>query len=166
MDTDRYNRVVMPHRAYLARYAHVLEFDHHKREELVQETMCLAAEKLDTLKEDGAAKGWLKVIMRNASIDTYRKEEGFTFISMDQFDENNMPNEVAEFFHAPEPDEDISAMWELVDTMSLKDQMILRLHFDQGYTAKEIGHRLNISLDAAEKRIQRAQARLKEIANE
>lgn len=163
---DRYERLVMPHQTYLTKYAKKLEKDPGLVEDLVQETLCKAAERLSLLADDKAVKGWLRKIMYNACVDSYRKEKGYTFISLDKFNLDDLPDDIAKHLTASLPDEQRETLWELSLLLPAMDRSILRARCIFGFSFEEIAWNLGVPPDTARKRYERATERLKEICNE
>jgi len=163
---NRYERVVMPHQTYLLKYAKTLEKDPSLVEDLVQETLCKALEKLDQLIEVGAVKGWLRTIMYNVCVNTYRPERGLTFVSLDAFDtEDDIPADILEHLIDPEPDENTDYMYECLGKMDALDRCVIVARAELGHSFAHIGWMLGIPPDTAHKRYKRALARLKELCN-
>lgn len=155
MDNDRYNKVVMPHHAFLARFAHTLEKDPEERKDLVQETLCVAAEKLDTLTKDKAVKGWLRTIMYHVAVDGMRQ---LRYVSLD----DALAADESEGFIADVSTES-EDLWQAIAVLSSRgDRLCMGLHA-MGCTAKEISMLMGQTQDAIAKRTQRATLKLREI---
>lgn len=154
MDINRYNKVVMPHHAFLARFAHTLEHDPEERKDLVQETLCVAAEKLDTLTKDKAVKGWLRTIMYHVAVDGMRQ------LRCVNIDDVLATGEEEQFIADMSTESD--DLWEAIETLDRGDRLYMSL-YAMGYSAREISGLVGLSADAIAKRLQRATLKLREI---
>lgn len=98
---------------------------------------------------------WFYTVLRNTCTDLYRKEarqqKALDALAQSDF----LPGGL-------EPDEPVRArVLEMVAELPRSDAEILWLRFVDDFSFKEIGTRLNCSLEAAKKRVQRLLKRLK-----
>lgn len=99
---------------------------------------------------------YIVIIVRNTSINIYRKNKNDTEHLTELDDNQSIVN--INFFENIEHDELIKA----ISNLPLIYKDILFLHYVNQYTTKEISKLLDISLDTAWKRIERAKKLLKQ----
>lgn len=163
MDTERYNRLIMPNRKYVERHCRTLESDPSLVQDLIQEVMCQAAESLDNMEHEElhAVRGWLKTITVRAQADLIkqRNPEGVTLVDID-----NLPAE-DRHFTIEDPQQDKKDMWEAIMLLPLKDRgcMVMKA---KGYTAIEIAEITGLNAKQVEKRNQRSIIKIREILYE
>jgi RNA polymerase sigma-70 factor, ECF subfamily len=98
-ETDKFHRLIWPHRSAVLRTARFLERDEGAAEDLAQETLLKAFRSIDRFDEASNACAWLLRILRNARIDRLRSEA--TRRAHEQLDSTAL--EVAEARRAAKP---------------------------------------------------------------
>lgn len=160
MDNDKYERLIMPHRGYVTRYARMLERNSMLAEDLVQEVMCRAAEGLDKLEhtEPKAVRGWLRTITVRAHLDLFNAQSplGITMMEIE-----DVPVE-DQYILIHDEQQDTVDLWDAIDTLSSKAQVVITLNA-AGYTSAQIAERTGMKPDAIRKSLQRSHATLKEL---
>ena len=153
---ENYTTTIVPLIDKLKKYGARLERDSEELEDLVQNTLLQAWEKIDQLKDTEDAEKWLRTILHRRVIDKLRKPR-LTTVSLAE-----MEGDTETF--AAEVDENRIQLWALVDTMSFEDQEILICRGKQGLTFHAIAKELSIEPNAAAQRYYRATGRLKELS--
>ena len=130
-------------------------------EDVAQEAFFYAWRHLDTLREPAAFSGWLRRIVATCS-NRYRRVQK----EMVPLDDASLPERAAPNASNParvaEENERAQALSDVLETLTPSDRHILRLTYLSGADLAETAAFLDISLEAAKKRLQRARARCKE----
>ncbi len=129
--------------------------DRTDAEDIAQDAFIQAYRKLDTLREASKFRVWLNTIARNTARRFRDKRRG------------DVPVEALQETHAvsvpcAEDREMSEILWKAVDTLEDGPREVLALHYRAGKTLREIAVILDISREAAAKRIQRARDSLSE----
>ena len=128
-------------------------------EDVMQESMITAFNKLDTFKGNASFGSWLKKIVINNSIVQYKRSKRFVTtdeeILKDDYDDSFQENN--EDFSKTKANKVISCMEHLND----KYQQILSLHFIEGFDYEEICEIMQISYANCRTLISRAKERLR-----
>lgn len=129
-------------------------------EDIYQESMVRAIDRVESLKSGGAFRGWLFRIARNLSVDFFRSHRRTCQLP----DEDNAPSP----FHVDGPHNQVEVGEEhrtvagALRRLALRHQKVLLLREVEGLTYSEIGTRLDISQSAVETLLFRARRRLRE----
>jgi len=91
MKQNEFNRLFMNNRPALTRFAVRLTRNKQDAEELVQETFCLAAEKLQTYTHKERLLSWLFTLARRLWLNFLRKQQQLHYISSDQCKQSHTP---------------------------------------------------------------------------
>lgn len=131
--------------------------DETAAEDILQEVFLKIHQHIETLKDVKKLESWIYQITRNAIIDFYRSKR--TAMSLDVPEVLALPEEL--------PDDDVvSDLFPSVRAMLLSlpkaDRQALILTSYHGFSQKELGEQLGISLSGAKSRVQRARERLKQ----
>ncbi|MBX7254932.1 MAG: sigma-70 family RNA polymerase sigma factor [Candidatus Hydrogenedentes bacterium] len=123
--------------------------------DLVQDAFLKALEKLDTLRDAAKFRPWLAAITRNVCTN-FRKAEHHregVLLEMSR-SQHSIP--------APDRHELHAALRREIHALNEDDREVLMLHYFAGFKIREVAQALDISQDAAAKRIQRARRALGE----
>src|SRR5512138_1132216 len=71
----RFEALCVPHSADLSRFVYWLCHDRSLTEDVVQETLLRAWRSLDSLREEGAARGWLLTIARRELARVFERKK-------------------------------------------------------------------------------------------
>lgn len=112
-------------------------------EDLLQETYLTAFLKLDTLKDPAQFKPWLLQIARNKCRDYYRRRQP----------ESHVPLESVENYLTASRYGPLEAVRETLDTLSQKDQQLLKMTYYEKLSQQEIAQRLHIPLGTVKSRM-------------
>jgi RNA polymerase sigma factor (sigma-70 family) len=132
--------------------------DPHLAEDVTQATFVALAQNAPTLARREVLSGWLHVTTRNVAAKTVRTEERRRSREKEaslMHSESSAPDDVWNSFAAFLDD----ALGHLSDA----DRDALLLRFFERQTAPEIAQRLNLSVEAAQKRVSRALERLRDL---
>ena len=132
--------------------------DPHLAEDVTQAVFVAAARQAPELQECAILSGWLHRTTRNQASMTVRREVRRRARENDLAAMNHEPSEPVPEWNqlAPELDEALGQM-----TPSDRDAVLLR--FFERKTAREIGERLGLTEEAAQKRVARGLEKLREI---
>ena len=116
-------------------------------EDVLQEVFAAAAQGYTSLQDDVNLQAWLVGIARNKCADYFRRK----------YRRSEVPLEMAESLRIMPPGllRD-SPVLETLDTLSMQDQTILRLHYFQDLPLQEIAVRLGIPLGTVKSRLHHA----------
>jgi RNA polymerase sigma-70 factor, ECF subfamily len=132
--------------------------DEATAEDLLQEVFLKIHQQGASLRDARRLESWIYQITRNLIIDYYRSHHHRT-TTLDDVEVLDLPEEL--------PDDDIvSELLPCVRAMVLalpdQDRQALILTEYQGFTQKELGEHLGLSLSGAKSRVQRAREKLKQ----
>ncbi|MBI2423459.1 MAG: sigma-70 family RNA polymerase sigma factor [Candidatus Hydrogenedentes bacterium] len=117
-----------------------------RADDVVQETFVTAWQKLDTLREPKLFAAWLLRIARNDALRTHRGPQNV-----------GEPREnAAVLWPEPERRERIHLLGAALQRLPEPHREVLSLHYLAGYSLNDMAAMLNISRDAAAKRLERA----------
>jgi RNA polymerase sigma-70 factor (ECF subfamily) len=125
-------------------------------EDILQEGFIKVFRNLKTFRNEGKLEAWIRRIMVNTAINFYkRKYPAFPDIDFDRLQ------------HKHHSHEDITAIMshkeilETVQKLPKGYRMVFNLYVIEGYTHKEIGNMLNISVNTSKSQLSRAKDLLK-----
>lgn len=122
------------------------------REDAVQEAVCRAWEKRDSLKNPGFFQTWMIRILLNACYDTLRSQKRVVY--MDRLPEPETgPEEI--------PEEAI-ALRKAVSSLEESLRLPVVLYYAEGFPVEQIARALGLTRGAVKQRLYRARALLKE----
>ena len=130
--------------------------DTYEAEDILQVGFVKVFQKVSEFRGDGSFEGWIRRIMVNTAIETYRKNlRSLNVVDID------------EVYDQPQSTFDMSGL-ELKDLMKLVQQlsngyrMVFNMYVIEGYSHKEIGQQLGITEGASKSQLSRARAILKD----
>jgi len=125
-------------------------------EDIAQSVFADLARTAGRLKDDTLLTGWLYAVTRRTAIDAVRKESRRQLreqVAVEMNTMNATPDDWAQI--APLLDDAMA-------TLDETDRAAVLLRYFENKSLREVGHSLNISDDAAQKRVSRAVERLRE----
>lgn len=150
-DSKAWEDVVLQYQIPLSRYLYNMVKDKELARDLTQDTFLEAYQAMPKTEGELNLKSWLYRIATNNAIQVLRRRKLISWVPWAE--ETTIPGETNNI-------EDSLAQRELVrsalDKLPGKYRSVLLLHDDQGFNCQEIATMLNISLDAAKKRLARA----------
>ena len=125
-------------------------------EDLAQETFLKVYLKLESLKEQEKAKGWMYSIARNTAIDFFRKNKNHS-IPLDNLILENYVRATAVDYREDVLKSEVSQeLQKCMQKLPQEDQMIVKLLYYEGFSYKEIGTLLQINQNTLKSRLHRA----------
>jgi RNA polymerase sigma-70 factor (ECF subfamily) len=150
-DSKAWEDIVLQYQVPLSRYLYNMVIDKELARELTQDTFLEAYQAMPKTEGELNLKAWLYRIATNNAIQVLRRRKLISWVPWAE--EMTIPRTT---YYS----EDSLAQRELVrsalNKLTGKYRTVLLLHDDQGFNCQEIGKMLNISLDAAKKRLARA----------
>lgn len=130
--------------------------DTYEAEDILQMGFVKVFQKVSEFRSDGSFEGWIRRIMVNTAIESYRKNlRSLNVVDID------------EVYDQPQSTFDMSGL-ELKDLMKLVQQLsngyrlVFNMYVIEGFSHKEIAEELGISEGASKSQLSRARAILKE----
>ena len=124
--------------------------------DILQEGFIKIFEKLRQYSNTGSLEGWMRKIIVNTALEKIRRENRFmlveddAFIGHDQYKYEHILEELGE--------KDLLGM---IQELSPQYRMVFNLYAIEGYSHKEIAHKLNISEGTSKSNLSRARDLLK-----
>lgn len=155
----------------LYRFALVrVNHDEDMAEDVVQQTLCRAVEKISQFRGDSALFTWLCRICRNIIVDTFRSADRIRgqAIPFEDSDEIRLALESLSAMNANDPHQDavnqqIKRLVRVVlDYLPRRYGQVLEWKYIEGYSVKEIAAYLGVAPKAAESTLTRARTAFKE----
>ena len=130
--------------------------DTYEAEDVLQMGFVKVFQKVQEFRSDGSFEGWIRRIMVNTAIESYRKNlRSLNVVDID------------EVYDQPQTTFDMSGL-EMKDLMKLVQQLsngyrlVFNMYVIEGFSHKEIAEHLGISEGASKSQLSRARAILKE----
>jgi RNA polymerase sigma-70 factor (ECF subfamily) len=130
--------------------------DRFEAEDILQMGFVKVFQKVGEFRSDGSFEGWIRRIMVNTAIETYRKNQRMMNVV-----------DIEEVYDTPQATFDMNGL-EVKDLMNLIQQLsagyklVFNLYAIEGYSHKEIAEQLGITEGASKSQLSRARAILKE----
>lgn len=151
-DSKAWEDVVLQYQMPLSRYLYNMVKDKELARDLTQDTFLEAYQAMPKTEGELNLKSWLYRIATNNAIQVLRRRKIISWLPW--VEGTTTSKETSHSY------EDRLAQRELVrstlNKLPGKYQAVLLLHDDQGFNCQEIGGMLNISFEAAKKRLARA----------
>ncbi len=125
-------------------------------QDILQEGFIKVFGKLDQVKTPAAFPGWIRRIMINTALEKYRSQ--VLLQRVDDVNDENLKISGDEVFNELTCEELVA----LIQTLSPKYRMVFNLYAVEGYSHKEIGETLGISVGTSKSNLSRARAILQE----
>lgn len=130
--------------------------DRFEAEDILQTAFVKVFQKVNEFRGDGSFEGWIRRIMVNTAIETYRKNQRMMNVV-----------DIDEVYDEPQVTFDMNGL-EVRDLMNLIQQLsagyklVFNLYAIEGYSHKEIANQLGITEGASKSQLSRARSILKE----
>lgn len=130
--------------------------DRFEAEDMLQTGFVKVFQKVNEFRGDGSFEGWIRRIMVNTAIETYRKNQRMMNLV-----------DIEEVYDAPQVTFDMNRL-EVDDLMNLIQQLssgyklVFNLYAIEGYSHKEIADQLGITEGASKSQLSRARAILRD----
>ena len=157
-DSKAWQNLVLEYQAPLSRYLYNMVRDEELARDLTQDTFLEAYQRIPNTQGEIKLKSWLYRIATNNAIDVLRRRKLVSWLPWTV--ETPIPKEPRSF------EDDLSQRESVRDALNRlpeKYRTILLLHDYQGFRCHEIGEMLNISLDAAKKRLARGREMFRDV---
>ena len=150
-DETRLTELVMKYWNEMARFSESILGNHQDAEDAVQSAFISIIERFDSYrdKDDKALETALYVIVKNKSIDIYRKNRLRNYSPLEE-------NTKTVQFSVPEEDRLACA----INSLEERDRDFIILRFAYGYNVREIAEMFDLSYFAAQRGILRAKNKL------
>jgi len=132
--------------------------DPMEAEDIMQESFLTAFEKMGTYSGTVSFGAWLKKIVQNRSIDSWRKNSKVTFENVESFPETE--ENYVERSSPYEEQQKINKVIEAIKRLPEGCRNIISLYFLKGYDHEEIGEILSISSSTSRSQLSRAKYKL------
>lgn len=130
--------------------------DRYEAEDILQVGFVKVFQKISDFRSDGSFEGWIRRIMVNTAIETYRKNlRSLNVVDID------------EVYDLPQSTFDMSGLelkdlMKLVQKLSTGYRMVFNMYVIEGYSHREIADQLGITEGASKSQLSRARAILKD----
>jgi len=163
-DGNQHAQLEVYNRYYKAMYNTALRIvkDRYEAEDIMQDSFLLAFTKLDSLQDDKTFGAWLKRIVVNNSIYSYKKKTKYQEVSFEnvahKLERESDDTNSTDAYAALKAKEVLKIMNGLKDNY----RIALNLYLIEGYDHEEISEILNISYANCRTTISRAKNKLKQ----
>ena len=123
-------------------------------EDNLQDAFITIFDKIEQYKFKGSFEGWMKRIVINTSLQTYREKNVLNLV------EENYPDEVE--IEINEEDLSLDFLLKIIRELPERYRMVFNLYVLDGYSHKEISSMLNIAIGTSKSNLSRARLILKE----
>jgi len=137
-------------------FALCLKYSKNKQgaEDNLQDAFITIFDKIDQYKFKGSFEGWMKRIVINTALQTYRQKNVLNLI------EDNLPDEVE--LEINEEDVSLDFLLNIIQELPERYRMVFNLYVLDGYSHKEISNLLGIAEGTSKSNLSRARLILKE----
>lgn len=151
MNRDDFTRLVLQNQTTMFRTARAIVTNDEDAEDAVQNAICTAFAKLDTLRDTAKFKPWILRILVNHCYDLCRNYRPTTDLQ-----------DVQDFLAADsaDPAEHLS-LWGAVLSLNPDMRSVITLFYYDGFSIREISHILGISEAAVKSRLSRGRKQLR-----
>jgi RNA polymerase sigma factor (sigma-70 family) len=123
-------------------------------EDNLQDAFITIFDKIDQYKFKGSFEGWMKRIVINTTLQTYRQKNVLNLVEM------NLPEEVE--VEVVEEDISLEFLLRIIQELPERYRMVFNLYVLDGYSHKEIADLLGIAEGTSKSNLSRARLILKE----
>ncbi len=142
------------------RYAH----DRETAEDFLQDGFIKIFEKIDKFRFEGAFEGWMRRLMVNMILESYRKA-GITTTFTDEFPEPDPEEETISGL--PEEEQiTLNQLLDLIQQLPERYRLVFNLYVLEELSHEEIATQLNISVGTSKSNLSRARKWLQQRLNE
>lgn len=120
----------------------------------MQESFITIFKKIDQFKFKGSFEGWMKRIVINTALQTYRQKNIMNLV------EENYPEEVE--VEIDENNISLDFLLKIIQELPERYRMVFNLYVLDGFSHKEIASMLNIAVGTSKSNLSRARLILKE----
>ncbi|NKQ39291.1 MAG: RNA polymerase sigma factor [Methanosarcinales archaeon] len=127
---------------------------HQEAEDNLQEAFITIFKKINQFKFKGSFEGWMKRIVINTALQTYRKKNILNLV------EENYPDEIE--VEIDESEISLDFLLKIIQELPERYRMVFNLYVLDGYPHKEIANLLGIAEGTSKSNLSRARLILKE----
>jgi len=137
-----------------------LRYTHNREdaEDFLQDGFIRIFEKIDTFRFQGSFEGWMRRIIVNMIIESFRRNKKNTDIIEEFPDEQSFSNEETDTQDTPSLD----VLLKMVQQLPPGYRMVFNLYVLEGLSHEEIAQKLNISTGSSKSNLSRAKRWLQE----
>jgi RNA polymerase sigma-70 factor (ECF subfamily) len=159
---DRWAEEVIYRRyvGYIAGLALRLLRSRSEMEDVVQETFARALEKLGTLRDGDALRGWLAQIAVGQVRRRFRRRKLLALLGLDRTEEDAPLDALASEAHSAEVLAELAALDRLLQTLPVEQRIAWMLRHAEGESLEDVARSCACSLATAKRRIAAAEARV------
>jgi len=130
--------------------------DTFEAEDILQMGFVKVFQKVSEFRSDGSFEGWIRRIMVNTAIETYRKNlRSLNVVNIDEvYDQPQSTFDMGKL--------ELNDLMKLVQQLSNGYRIVFNMYAIEGYSHKEIAKKLGISEGASKSQLSRARAILKD----
>jgi RNA polymerase sigma-70 factor (ECF subfamily) len=126
----------------------------HEADDNLQDAFITIFKKIDQFKHKGSFEGWMKRIVINTALQSYREKKVLNLV------EENYPDEVE--VEVDEKDISLDFLLKIIQELPERYRMVFNLYVLDGYSHKEISILMNIAEGTSKSNLSRARLILKE----
>jgi RNA polymerase sigma-70 factor (ECF subfamily) len=130
--------------------------DREEAEDILQNAFVKVFQKLTEFRNDGSFEGWIRRIMVNTAIESYRKNQ--RMLNVIDIDEAHDLQQTLFDMNVLETRD----LFKLIEQLSGGYRLVFNMYVIEGYSHKEIGEQLGITEGASKCQLSRAKAILRE----
>ncbi len=132
--------------------------DRSMAQDILQDGFIKVFKKIDSYKEQGSLEGWIRRIITNTALDYMRqKTRKFEFIDDNrEVEEENIDNTILEKINS-------DGIFKIIQQLPAGARTVFNLYAVEGYSHKEIAHKLEITEGTSKSQFKRARALLKQL---
>jgi RNA polymerase sigma-70 factor (ECF subfamily) len=130
--------------------------DRYEAEDILQTGFVKVFQKLSGFRSDGSFEGWIRRIMVNTAIESYRKNHRMMNV-LDIDEAYDIPQTVFDMNVLETKD-----LFKLIDQLSGGYRLVFNMYVIEGYSHKEIATELGITEGSSKSQLSRAKAILRE----
>ena len=134
--------------------------DHAEAEDCLQEGFIKVFSKIGEFRFSGSFEGWMRRIMVNTTIESFRKRKPTT--SIDDVGEINLNDDDNPHFEEEAGSLNENEIYEVIKELPSKYRMVFNLYVLEGLSHKEIADVLGISKGTSKSNLSRARKWLKD----
>jgi RNA polymerase sigma factor (sigma-70 family) len=159
-DGEALDVLLYRHADDLYRFCRYLVANRQDAEDICQESLLRAIDRLDSLEHGAAFRGWLFRIARNVAVDLFRHRK--RNCALVEGEVTPLPLKVEGPQEAVEVGEDHQIVGRALSRLAQRQRRVLLLREVEGLSYADIGKRLDVSHSAVETLLYRARRRLRE----
>ncbi len=162
MTQREFNSKLVRMQGDLRTFANHLTMNKDRADDLMQDIFLKAMENKDTLARHGCPEAWLRMVMKNYFIDTYKanfRHNNIVDYTKDQSYINQRPDEN---YVSAQSELETQEIKKFVSLLGHKVRIPLEMYLD-GYLYREIAETLHVNIDTVKGRIHRARIKLMKV---